>query len=347
MKGIKIGNKIIEESSPCFIVAEIGMNHNGNINLAKEIIKSAASCGVDAVKFQIFTAEKLVTKDAKTYGNEDGHLPDYQQEMYKKYELTEEQYKELKKYCDELGVIFFASVFDEENADMLERVGTEAYKIASCDITHIPMLKHIAKKDKPVIISTGMSTMEEVKEAIKAILSGGNDKIILTHCISSYPAEVDKSNLKTISFLKKKFKFPIGYSDHTPGWLSSIAAVAMGAKVIEKHFTTDKKLPGVDHHLSADVEDMKNMVKNIRLIEKGFGKEEKIVTEAELETRKMARRSLVAKINITKGSKITKDMIIIKRPGCGIAPKDLYKVVGKIAGCDIKEDTILRKDMLK
>ena len=243
--------------------------------------------------------------------------------MYKKYELKEEEYKELKEYCSQKGVLFFASVFDEDNADMLERIGTCAYKIASCDISHIPLLKHISKKRKPIIMSTGMSTIEEVKEAVEAITSEGNKQIVLTHCVSSYPAEIEESNLKVITTLKKEFGFPVGYSDHTPGWISAIAAVALGAKVIEKHFTIDKKLPGVDHHLSMDPKEMKEMVNNIRVIEKGLGDGKKIITKAEIETRKMARRSVIAKVDIQKGMIITESMIVIKRPGTGIAAKEV------------------------
>ena len=341
MNKIRIGNKKIGEGYPCFIVAEIGMNHNGDVELAKKIIKSAFSCGVDAVKFQIFTAERLVTKNAKTYGAVKDHLPRCQQEMYKKYELKEEEYKRLKKCCDEFGLNFFASVFDEENADMLERVGTCAYKIASCDITHIPLIEHIAKKGKPIILSTGMSTLGEVKEAVDAIISKGNKQIVLTHCISSYPAKIEGSNLKSINTLEKEFGFIVGYSDHTSGWLSDIAAVALGAKVIEKHFTIDKKLQGVDHHLSMNPKEMKELVKNVRIVEKGLGNGKKNATKAEIETRKLARRSIIARIDIPRGAVITKEMLVIKRPGTGITPKDIHKVIKKKAVRKIKQDEIL------
>jgi len=348
MKEIPLGSsRFIGGNHPCIVVAEIGMNHNGELKLARQMIDSAKDCGADAVKFQIFTAEKLVTKGAKTYGAIKDHLPEYQQEMYKKYELAEDEYRALRDYCDEKGILFLASVFDEENADLLERVGTCAYKIASCDITHLPMLRYIARKNKPIILSTGMSTLDEVRDAVEAIKSEGNEQIVLTHCISSYPAEIDKSNLRAITTLKEEFGLPVGYSDHTPGEVSAISAVTLGAKLIEKHFTTDKSLPGVDHHLSMDPKDMKQMIDDIHLIEPGLGTGEKVVTEAEKETRAMARRSIISKTDIPAGTTISKEMLIIKRPGTGIAPKYLDRVVGKIAVKDIGAEVLISEEMLR
>ncbi len=344
MQHLKIADRVVG-NGPTFIIAEIGMNHNGEVRLAKEIIKAAHNCGCDAAKFQMFTAEKLVTKNAKTYGNL-GHLPEYQQEMYRKYELTKEQYRELKKYCDELGMIFFASVWDEENADLLEEVGGACFKLGSADITHLPLLKHIARKGKPVIMSTGMATLEEIHQAVDTITSEKNNQLILLHCISGYPTKVEESNLKMISALQKEFPFIVGFSDHTPGPFSSVAAVVLGAKVIEKHFTLDKTLPGVDHHLSMDVSEMKTMVEHIRLVEKALGDGEFKLTEAEQETRKMARRSIFANCFIPRGTRIKPEMLVIKRPGTGLSPKYLPHLVGKTSSLDIGEDTLLSPEML-
>jgi N-acetylneuraminate synthase/N,N'-diacetyllegionaminate synthase len=315
------------------------------MKLAKKIIRAAAKCGVDAAKFQIFTAEKLVTKDAKTYGNEDKHLPDYQQEMYKKHELTKEQYKQLKKYCDKLGLVFFASVWDEDNIDLLEDVGGEIFKFGSMDITHLPMLEYAAKKDKPIMLSTGMSTIDEVKEAVE-VITKHTDKLILLHCISAYPAKAEDANMLSMLSLKQ-FGFPIGFSDHTPDVLTDTVAVALGANVIEKHFTIDKKLPGVDHHLSLNPKEMKRMVDEIRLTEKMLGSKEKIITESEKETRMMARRSVIAKVKIPSGTIITKDMLIIKRPGTGLPPKEMVNIIGRISTMLIKEDTIIGREMFR
>ena len=320
------------------------MNHNGDVELAKKIIKAAADCGCDAAKFQIFTAEKLVTKNAETYGNQDGHLPKYQQEMYKKHELTKEQYKELKKYCDKLGIIFFASVWDEENADLLEDVGGEIFKFGSMDITHLPLLEYVAKKNKPMMLSVGMSTMDEVEEAVK-VITKYNQKIMLLHCVSAYPAKAEDASMLSMVALKEKFSFPVGFSDHTPEVLTDTVAVALGANLIEKHFTIDKSLPGVDHAMSINPEEMKRMVQEVRLVEKMLGKKELFVKESEKETRMMARRSVIAKVNIPKGKRITKEMLIIKRPGTGLAPKEIYNIIGKKAKVNIKEDTLLTKQM--
>jgi N,N'-diacetyllegionaminate synthase len=344
MKLIKIGNKLIGEGHPTFIIAEIGMNHNGDINLAKKIIKAAKDAGADAAKFQIFTAEKLVTKEAETYGNEDGHLPKYQQEMYKKYEFSREKWREIKNYCDNIGIIFFASVWDEGNADLLEELGTSVFKISGMEITNFPLLEYIAKKKLPIILSTGMSTIKEVKEGLD-VIKKFNDQLILLHCIQAYPAKAEDANLLSMVSLREKFGFPIGFSDHTPDILTDTMAVALGANVLEKHFTIDKKLPGVDHHLSFDPAQMKKMVKEVRLVEKMLGSREKIVTESEKEARMMARKSVVANTIIPKGTIINKDMLAIKRPGTGLAPKEIYNIVGKKALKNIKEDELLSKDM--
>ena len=343
---IRIGTKIVGDGHPCFVIAEIGMNHNGDLALAKQIIDAAIHAGVDAIKFQMFTAETLVTQDAQTYGNEDGHLPKYQQEMYKKYELSKEQYITLRTYCETKNILFFASVFDEYNADMLEAVGTCAYKIASCDLTHLPLLRHIARKGKPIIMSTGMATLDEVHDAVNAITSEGNDDIVLLHCISSYPAQIAKSNLRVIETLRENFPYPIGYSDHTPGGVSAVAAITLGASVVEKHLTTSKKIPGVDHHLSMEPHEMREMIENIHLIEQGLGTGEKIVTEAEQETRIMARRSIIAKADIPAGAVIVPEMLVIKRPGTGMAPKMLPIVLGKRTAVLIKRDTLINEKML-
>lgn len=343
---VSIGGRRIGGNNPCFLIAEIGMNHNGDVELAKKLILAAKEAGADAAKFQIFIAEKLVTKLAKTYGNEKGHLPPYQQEMYKKHELTESQYKELKSYCDKLGIIFFASVWDEDSADLLERVGGELFKIGSADLTYIPLLRHVAKKGRPIILSTGMATTDEIHEAVDTIKSYGNNNILLLHCVSGYPTKIEDANILVIETLKQEFDFPLGLSDHTETILSSILAVALGAKVIEKHFTIDKKLPGVDHHLSLDPEQFKDLVVNVRLAEKALGTKEKRVLAAEKETRGLARRSIVACENIPQGTVISDGMVTCKRPGGGIQPKYIDSIIGKRAKRDIKEDEVISWDGL-
>lgn len=322
------------------------MNHNGDINLARKTIEAAKDAGADAVKFQIFTAEKLISRETKTYGVKDKGMPDTQLEMYKRFELTKDEYKGLEKLTKSLGLLFFASVFDEENADLAEDIGVELYKIASCDITHIELIKHIAKKDKPMVLSTGMSSLEEIKDAVAAIEEEGNNKIILLHCVSNYPAELEECNLRAIDTLKEEFDFPIGYSDHTLGILAPVVAVALGSSMIEKHFTLDKNLQGVDHYLSAEPKEFREMVEKIRTTEKSLGSGIKKPTRSETETKKLARRSIIARVNIPKGTVIARDMLIIKRPGTGLAPKHIGEIMGRKAKEDISEDEIISLEKL-
>lgn len=347
MRKLKIANRLVGDGEPCFIVAEIGMNHNGDANLAKSIIKAAKDAGADAVKFQIFTAEKLISKETKTYGVTDESMPKTQLEMYKRFELTKDEYKELKKLTISLDLIFFASVFDEENVELAEDIGVELYKIASCDITHIDLIRYIARKGKPVVLSTGMSSMEEIKDAVTAIEEEGNDKIILLHCISSYPAELEDCNLGSINTLREEFNFPIGYSDHTVGNIAPMISVALGSSMLEKHFTLDKSLPGVDHYLSADPKEFKEMVEKVRMTERIMGSGIKEPTKSEAETKKLARRSIIAKVDISKGAVITADMLIIKRPGTGVAPKHTKEIIGRETKEDISKDEIITLEKLR
>lgn len=346
MKAISIGNKKVGERTGCYIIAEIGMNHNGDITLAKRIIESAVRSGCDAVKFQLFTAEKLVIKSVRTYGAVKGHLPKYQYQMYKRYELSEKQYAELRLFCRKKGIGFLGSVFDTENADMLERVGTDAFKIASMDITYLDLITHVAKKGLPVIISTGIAEASEISDAIKAVRRTKNNRLILLHCISSYPSETEKSNLLAIQSLKR-FGHIVGYSDHSPGHLGDAIAVALGARVIEKHFTISKKLPGVDHHLSMSPAEMKKMVDSIRVVEKALGDGRIGPTEEEAETGNVARRSIVSRARIPKGAVITRDMLAIKRPGTGIKPKHIGKLIGKRARKDVGADQLMSFSMVE
>jgi len=346
---IKVGGKEIGEDAHCFVIAEVGMNHNGDLEMAKAMIKAAAANGADCVKFQTFTAEKLVTKHAATFGAVKSHLPAKQQEMYKKYEFSRAQWKELVEYSKELDVLFFSSCWDEENVDMLDELGMAMFKVGSADITHIPLLKHIARKNKPVMIATGASTIDEMREAVNAIKEEGNNKIILLHCTLSYPTQLKDANIRCITTLIREFPdCIIGISDHTMDNITSIASTALGSKVTERHFTIDKRMPGVDHHLSMDPEDLKIMVQEIRKLEQTLGTADRSeIFGAETETRKMARRSVIAKIPLKKGVLITKEMLVIKRPGTGIAPKDVDKVVGKKPKKDIEDDEVLQWDMLE
>lgn len=345
MRTIKIGNRIIGEGIPCFIIAEAGVNHNGNVGLAKKLIDVAKNANADAVKFQTFKAEEIMIKGTPKAGYQKETTGEgTQYEMIKKLELTEKDFKELAEYAKQKGIVFLLTPFDEKSTDLLEELNVPAFKIGSGDLTNLPLIEHIARKGKPMIVSTGMSTLEEVRDAVKKIKSMDNDKIILLHCTSNYPTRIEDCNLRAIQTLGKEFGVPVGYSDHTLGITIPIAAVAMDACVIEKHFTLDKNLPGPDHKASLEPSELKEMVKQIRLVEKALGSLEKKPVESEKEIMKVARKSIVARIDIPKGTVVTRDMLAIKRPGTGLNPKYIDKVVGKKAKIDIKKDEMIKID---
>jgi N-acetylneuraminate synthase/N,N'-diacetyllegionaminate synthase len=336
-KKTKIGNKFVGEEEPTFIIAEAGSNHDGNLEQAKRLIDIAAEAGVDAVKFQAFKADKLFNKiKNKDIVNK-----------LEKLELREEWYKELFDHTNEKGLIFISSVFDEDSADLLDGFGVLAYKIASYELTHIPLLEYIAKKNKPVILSTGMANESEVKEAVECIYSAGNRQVVILHCVSQYPAKPEDINLKSLLALKRVFDCPIGFSDHTETIYAPIAAVALGAKMIEKHFTLDKSLPGPDHAYALEPEELKQMVTAIRDVEKMLGTEEIKPVESEINERKW-RRAIYAACDISKGTVITKDMLMIVRPSPegSLAPKYLKEVLGKRIKKDIKKGELLTKEMV-
>ena len=344
---IKIGNKLIGEEEPCFIVAEAGVNHNGSVELAKKLIDAAKDAGADAVKFQTFKAESVVVKDAqKAEYQKETTGEGSQYEMIKKLELTEEDFRELADYAKEKDIMFLSSPFDKESVDLLHELDVPAFKVGSGEITNLPLLRYIAKKEKPIILSTGMSTLGEIEEALDVIRSEGVEDIILLHCVSNYPARIEDVNLRAMGTLKQAFKLPVGFSDHTLGITAPIAAVALGACVIEKHFTLDRNLPGPDHKASLEPEELKEMAKAIREVEKALGNGIKKPTKEEEEIKKVARRSIVAKVDISKGAIITEDMLDVKRPGTGIEPKYLKFIIGRKTKEDIKKDEIISLKMI-
>ena len=345
MNDIKIADRTLGSKS--FIIAEAGVNHNGSVELAKKLVDAAKEAGADAVKFQTFKTKNLVTKNArkaeyqiKNSGEES------QYKMIKKLELSPDEFWEIAKYAEDKGIIFLSSPFDAESVDLLDEIDIPAFKIASGEITNFPLLKCIAKKQKPVILSTGMSTIGDVEEAIN-LIEKYNDDIILMHCLTNYPAKKEDANLNVIKTLEYAFKRPVGFSDHTSGIEMSVAAVALGSCIIEKHFTIDKKLPGPDHKASLEPHELYEMVKAIRNIEKGLGNGIKKPTNDEIKIRKLVRKSIVAKEDIPKGSIIGKEMLDIKRPGTGIEPKYLDELVGKELIEDVKKDDLLKWNQLK
>jgi len=335
---VKIADRIIGEGRPCFIIAEAGVNHNGDINLARKLIDAARDAGADAVKFQTFTAEAIATKGAEKapYQKEASGTGESQYDMLKKLELSKEAHRELKNYAEKQGIIFLSTPFDEASIDLLDGLGVPAFKVASGEITNLPLIKYIAKKKKPVIMSTGMSTLDEIGEVLEFLHNEGAKEIILLHCVSVYPAKIEDMNLRVMVSLRRTFGLPVGLSDHTTSITVPVAAVALGACVIEKHFTLDRNLPGPDHQASLEPQELKQMVKSTREVEMALGDGVKRLTPDEIENKKVTRRSIVAKIDIPNGVTITKEMLAIRRPGNGLEAKFMNLVIGKTTQKDIK-----------
>ena len=340
---IKIAGHTVGPGNPVFIIAEAGVNHNGSLEMAKRLVDAAVKAGADAVKFQTYKTENVVSKTAPKarYQEETTDLAESQYEMLKKLELTEQDFAELVDYCKQRDILFISTPHDQESIDTLEELGGNVFKVGSGDITNIPYLRYMAGKGKPIILSTGMSTLGEVEEAVNTIFSGGNQDLILLHCVSNYPAAVEDCNLRAMRTLETAFDLPVGFSDHTLGIEVSIAAVAMGAKVIEKHFTLDKEMPGPDHKASLEPGELSAMVNGIRKIEKALGNGIKKPAKRETDTIKVSRKSIVAKMDITKEEILTADHLTIKRPGTGIKPGYFDSIVGKKARRDIAADAVL------
>ncbi|QAA31663.1 N-acetylneuraminate synthase [Clostridium manihotivorum] len=334
--------KISFKENRSFIIAEAGVNHNGDIAIAKMLVDVAVDASVDAIKFQTFKSENLVTKSAPKANYQLETTGDgTQMEMLKKLELSLEDHIELKKYCEQKNILFLSTPFDLESVDLLEKIDIPFYKISSGDLTNTPMLKYIAKLNKTMIVSTGMANLSEVEQAVNAIKSCGNQDIILLHCTSNYPTKYEEVNLNAMNTLKNAFKLPVGYSDHTVGMEVPIAAVVMGAVVIEKHFTLDKKMEGPDHKVSLEPQELKNMVQSIRNVEVSFGNGIKECGEDEKKSKLVSRKSIVAKRDIKLGETITLEMLDFKRPEKGLPPSMVELVVGKKAIIDICKDELI------
>jgi N-acetylneuraminate synthase/N,N'-diacetyllegionaminate synthase len=348
VKKIRVGDRLIGEGEPTFIVAEIGVNHNGSVATAKKLIDAAKDADADAVKFQAYKTERIATKYAEKarYQRETTDPRKTQYEMLKKLEFNGDDFRQLCAYAKKRGIIFLSSAFDNESVDLLDSLDVPAFKIPSGETTNLPLLQYIAGKKKPVILSTGLSTLDEIKEALDVLKKNGVENIILLHCVTSYPTKPEEANLRVIPILKRKFGFPVGFSDHTLGVFVSVSAVALGAVLIEKHFTLSKELSGPDHRASLEPSEFKQMVMAIREVEKSLGDGEKRLTADEEEIKKVARRSIVARVKIAKGTVIREDMLDFKRPGTGLRPRDMDKVVGKKAKKGIEADELITFEKL-
>ncbi|MDD3324218.1 MAG: N-acetylneuraminate synthase [Sulfurospirillaceae bacterium] len=333
------------KSGKVFIIAEAGVNHNGNLELAKKLIDVACVAGADAVKFQTFKADKLVSKSAQKadYQKQTTDKSESQFDMIKKLELNEEAHHVLMDYCKEKSILFLSTPFDHDSIDLLDNLGLEIFKIPSGEITNLPYLRHIGKLQKKVILSTGMATLKEVEDALEVLVQVGTHKenITVLHATTEYPCPMDEVNLKAMQTIHNVFGFKVGYSDHTQGIEIPIAAVAMGACVIEKHFTLDKNMQGPDHKASLEPEELVAMVKAIRNIERALGDGIKKPTPSESKNKSIARKAIVASCTIQRGEVFAENNLAIKRAGNGISPMLWDNIIGMIADKNYQKDELI------
>ncbi len=348
---IKIGKKEFYNFSKPYVIAEIGANHNGDMNLAKQMIDAAVNCGADAVKFQSWTPKTLIAKEEYDRNQKYDDSPKKHfgslKEMVEKYYLREEQHYELKAYCDTKKVDFCSTPFSEYEVDLLEKCQVPFFKVASMDINNFQLLNYLADRGKPVILSTGMATLSEVDRALELLAKKGCKEMALLHCISIYPPAYEDINLNNITMMQKTFGIPIGFSDHTIGFSIPLASVALGSCIIEKHFTTDKNLPGWDHEISADPHEMEIICRESANIAKSMGTFVKVVSKAEQEKKMKFRRSAVFTKNLKSGHVLTIDDLTSKRPGTGISPDLIDQLIGRKLTVDIEEDMLVKWDYIK
>lgn len=347
-KTIAVGERVVGPSAPTFIIAEAGVNHNGRLETAFALVDAAAAAGADAVKFQTFHAESLVSPLAPKAAHQSRATgPGPQLEMLKHLELPPTAFRELLAHSAKRGILFLSTPFDEGSADLLESLAVAAFKIPSGEITNLPFLEHIARKGKPMIVSTGMASLGEVEAAVRAIEAAGQREYILLHCVSTYPAAPSDVNLRAMETLATAFGAPVGYSDHTLGIEISLAAVALGACVLEKHFTLDRTLPGPDHRASLEPEELAALVKGIRNVEAALGHGRKEPVASEAETAAVARRSLVAADDIGPGTVLAEWHIAVRRPGTGLPPSMRKYLIGRRARVMIPAGTLLALEYLE
>lgn len=326
-----------------FIIAEAGDNHNGNIDLAYQLIDKAVEAGADCVKFQTFVTEEIISKFAQKadYQKVSTGASESQYDMVKKLELSFEQFGKLSKYCKEKGILFLSTPFDIPSIEFLESIEVPMFKIPSGEITNLPYLMRIAKTHKDIILSTGMCNTDEIHQAMKILKENGAGEIYLLHCNTEYPTPYEDVNLNAMESMRKEFGVKVGYSDHTLGIQIPIAATALGACIIEKHFTLDKTMEGPDHQASLDPVELKEMVASIRVIEAAMGDGRKKPSNSEKKNIVIARKSIVARRDIKKGEILTEDNLAVKRPGNGISPMKWFEVLGTAAARDFVEDELI------
>lgn len=347
MEGFEFCGQPIGGGRPPFIVAEVGFNHNGDVALCRQMIQAAKENGADAVKLQTFQADKLYSKRfiANDPDNPQKKIPLY--EFFKRSELTPLEYKALFAYARDLGIPLFSTPFDEGSLDMLADLGMPAVKIASPDLTHIRLIKQAASKNLPVVLSTGMGNFDEIARAVDAVRDEGNDRIVLLHCVSNYPARHEEMNMRCLHELQNRFKVPVGLSDHTTDHLSALVATALGAQMIEKHFTLDRKLPGADNAMSIEPHELKELKRATENVGKILGDGVRKLQPSEEPVKKTARRSLVACRDIAPGTVLSAEMLSQKRPGTGIPAEELKKVLGRKIKSQVLAEEVLTWDNIE
>jgi N,N'-diacetyllegionaminate synthase len=326
-----------------FVISEAGVNHNGSIDLALRLVDAAKASGANAVKFQTFRAQRLASRAAHkaAYQERTTANTESQFQMLQRLELDVTAHRRLMDHCQQVGIQFLSSPFDMESADLLAEMDLPLFKVPSGEITNLPFLKHIARKGKPMIVSTGMSTLGEVEEAVNVLRDAGATQLTLLHCVTEYPAPYNEINLRAMQTLKTAFGLPVGYSDHTPGIEIAVAAVALGAEVIEKHLTLDRALPGPDHHASLEPAEFAQMVSSIRHVEQSLGNGIKVPVPCEVPNIAVARKSIVAARGLAAGRTLVAADLEIKRPGNGLAPKFLPALIGRTLRVSVREEELL------
>jgi pseudaminic acid synthase len=344
---LSIGGRPIGGGAPCFVIAEAGANHNRDLGLARELVAVAAEAGADAVKFQTYSAETLYTKKAPSFSYLEPLTDKSTWQLIKEIELPREWQAELAEEARKRSILFMSTPFDRAAVDELEGLGVPAFKIASFEIVDLELIRYAASRGKPMILSTGMADYEDIQDAVGACRDVGNAEIVLLQCASLYPAPPERMNLRAMETMRRAFGTPVGLSDHTRGIHVAAAAAALGAAVIEKHFTLSRSLRGPDHPFALEPGELRDLVRHVREVEAALGDGRKTgPAPAEREMHEKARRSLVAARAIVRGTRIARDMLAVKRPGFGIRPKFLDLVVGRVAGVDIEEDTVITWEML-
>lgn len=348
IRPVTVGSRELGPGRPCFVIAEAGVNHGGSIETACRLVEAAAAAGADAVKFQAFVADRLAGAAAPKapYQQRTTDAGQSQLDMLRALEFPAEGHRRVAAASRDAGLVFLSSPFDEPSADMLEEIGVPAFKVPSGELTNLPFLAHLARKGKPLIVSTGMATLDEVREAVDTIVREGCSDIVLMHCTSCYPAEASDANLRAMATLTSAFGRPCGYSDHTRGHEVAVAAVALGACVIEKHLTLDRLAPGPDHAASLEPGEFAAMVRAIRTTESALGDGRKVPVPAEREVAAVARRSLVALRAIPAGTVVDEASVTLRRPGTGLPPSARCRVVGRAARVDIPAGALITLEML-